>query len=194
MMTSGILSDGLFECRHIDMGKSDYHDISMFTARHHEGGNLIDYIRRHAYRDEQDHEMRTYLVRDSETAELAGYFSLKAGMISINEKVKDGNTLFDTAPGVELANFAVNNEFITKHPNYKGLGYLIFNDFIFPIIESVSGLIGVKLIYLFAVNDAVVDIYTRYGFSRLAPADEAMLNHRIKPAYDNGCIFMYQNL
>ena len=33
-----------------------------------------------------------------------------------------------------------------------------------------------------------------FGFSRLPPEMEAYIHNHIKPAYDEGCIFMYQIL
>ena len=62
--------------------------------------------------------MRTYIVRDQVTDEIAGYFAIKAAMMSVNERKKvDRRTgkeriYFDTMPGIEIANFAVNETYI----------------------------------------------------------------------------------
>ena len=69
--------------------------------------------------------MRTYVVRDNFSSELVGYFSLKAGLISVNEVHTEGETTFDTIPGVEVANFAVNNTYLQKHKEMRGTGLII---------------------------------------------------------------------
>ena len=44
------------------------------------------YLKEEALADEADGLMRTYLVRHGVTGELVGYFSLKAGLVALNEK------------------------------------------------------------------------------------------------------------
>ena len=139
--------------------------------------------------------MRTYFVRDNSSSEFVGYFSLKAGLISFNEGGTGSIADFDTLPGVELANFAVNGVYANKHPKLKCLGFRIFNDFIVPIVEKVSESVGVKIIYIFALPfDGLIRQYGRYGFNRLPAEQEDELHRRLKPRYDSECIFMYQML
>ena len=146
--------------------------------------------------------MRTYLVRDNVTDECVGYFSLKAGLISMNEievEIEDSETgehkivrEFDTLPGVELANFAVNSSYINAYPYLKGVGYVIFTEFIIPMIEEAAKYIGVKMVYLFALpHDRLIGRYQRYGFRRLPEEQENDLHRRLKPRYDESCRFMY---
>ena len=139
--------------------------------------------------------MRTYIIRDCDTNEFVGYFSLKAGMISINEQKIGEKEYFDTLPGVELANFAINDTYIKKHPSMKGCGRIIFDLLIVPIIEEVSKKIGVRIIYIFSLPiDSLIDRYIDYGFMRLASKEENELHRRLKPNYDENCVFMYQEL
>lgn len=49
------------------------------------GEGLREYIQYYAISDENAGTMRTYIVRDNYSSELVGYFSLKAGLISMNE-------------------------------------------------------------------------------------------------------------
>ena len=147
--------------------------------------------------------MRTYIVRDNKSSELVGYFSLKAGLISLNERfveLTNGETgekkiekVFDTLPGVELANFAVNSRYVKRHKNLKGLGTVIFNQFVLPIVRKTSDNVGVKLLYIFALpfDDLIKTYHERYGFSRLSNPSEDELHKRIKPFYDMSCKFMY---
>ncbi len=145
--------------------------------------------------DEDSGNMRTYIVRDNRSGDMVGYFSLKAGLISLNEVVENDGIKFDTLPGVELADFAVNYEYIKKHKGICGVGKVIFNDFIIPIIEETSNYVGVRIVYIFALPvENLMNRYGEYGFRRLDKQSEDELHRRLKPEYDDNCIFMYQAL
>ena len=166
-----------------------------FLSKMSEEKGLQVNLKKRAFHDEAAGIMRTYLVRDNYTAELVAYFSLKAGLISLNEVETEDGILFDTLPGTELANFAVNNEYLIKNPTFKGIGFVIFNDFIKPLVEEISKTVGVKIIYIFALPfEGLIKQYGRYGFRRLEAEHEAELHRRLKPRYDSECIFMYQML
>lgn len=83
-MNEGILESRLFYCDHIKPDSKDAGDVKCFCVD--KGPGLEDYIRHHAINDEYHCCMRTYLIRDKQTDELAAYFSLKAGLISVNER------------------------------------------------------------------------------------------------------------
>ena len=137
--------------------------------------------------------MRTYFIRDISTNELVCYFSLKAGLISFNEISNNEKASFDTLPRIKLANFAVNDVYIHNHPNAKGIGLLIFLDFITPIVRRDSVEVGVRIIYIFALPfESLINRYRDYGFKRLSKSNENQLHGRINPSYDENCIFMYQ--
>ena len=194
-MLRGILQNDLFYCNHLDVSERDAQDIQMFSVKDATGAGLVNYLRYMAYPDEDAGNMRTYIVRDNRTGELVGYFALKAGLISLNENVKDDEITFDTLPGVELANFAVNYEYIKRHRTLKGIGRVIFTDFVVPIIEEVSKSVGVRMIYIYALPfEKLIERYTDYGFARLDKQAEEELHRRLKPEYDGNCIFMYQLL
>ena len=77
----------------------------------------------------------------------------------------------------------------------RGLGINIFSHFIQPLIEDVSKRVGVKVIYLFSLPfERLIRRYMQYGFERLETDDETDLHKRLKPRYDEGCVFMYQML
>ena len=184
----------LFCCSHLSV--DDAPDIKDFTVRDKNGKGLEQYIRKRAFEEEELGLMKTYIVRERESYDIVGYFSLKAGLISYGERDDDGEITFDTIPGVEIANFAINNSYIQKHPKSKGVGFVIFNKFIRPAIEEAANHIGVTIIYIFALNyPRLLELYhEQYGFVRLDQESENRLHSRIKPAYDQGCIFMYQML
>lgn len=170
-------------------------EIRDFTVNHKEGTNLVKYLAGFAENDEEKHNMRTYLVRDNNTDELIGYFSLKAGMISVNEQKIGDSDSFDTRPGVELANFAINSSYIKKHDYMKGVGKVIFHRLIKSIIHEAADKIGIRYIYIFALPfDSLMKRYEDYGFKRLSSKQEEALHTRLKPNYDQNCIFMYQEL
>jgi hypothetical protein len=118
----------------------------------------------------------------------------------LGESVRDEHDIksfsfFDTLPGVEMADFAVNYRYLQRHPNLRGLGKVIFTDFVHPIIEDAARRIGVRLIYIFALPvEKLIERYGEYGFARLDEQSEEELHKRLKPQYDEDCIFMYQLL
>ena len=194
-MIKGILEYELFYCNHLGASPSDEQDIMNFTLKNAKTGHgLLDYLQHFAFPEEDAGVMRTYLVRFKPTDELIAYFSLKAGLVSINEHETEDGISFDTIPGVELANFAVNYSFVQKY-GISGIGSVIFENLIKQIIKNVSYDIGVKIIYLFALPyENLINTYTQYGFSRLSTKSEDELHKRLKPRYDESCIFMFQQL
>lgn len=205
-MQTPILQSERFYCTNLNSSASDKEDIDKFTIDRDEGAGLLNYLQNYALKEEQLGIMRTYIVRDKKTSETVGYFSLKSGLISINERiieVKDestgerkNETTFDTIPGIELANFAINSSFIHNHSELKGIGIIIFNKFILPIVRHVSEYIGVKILYIFALPEEslIKSYHERYGFDRLGDPYEDELHKRVKPFYDRSCTFMFLNL
>ena len=80
--------------------RDDTRDIRAFEPIHESGIGLSEYLRDCAYRDEREGVMRTYLVRDGSSNEFVGYFSIKAGAISTNERAvgADGDYGFHELP------------------------------------------------------------------------------------------------
>ena len=213
-MLKGLLQSELFYCNHLGVSEKDEQDVKEFTIRDEKGTGLLNYIQQYAFPDEDSGTMRTYIVRDKFSSEMVGFFSLKAGLISYNEhdvaiideetgaEVVNSETgkiktrrVFDTLPGVELANFAVNQTYINNHPDYKGVGLVIYQKFILPIINRVANEIGIKILYIFALPyKDLIGRYNAYGFSRLDENYENEIHSRLKPEYDEACIFMYRML
>lgn len=187
--------NSMFYCDHLGASENDRQDILTFSVMDSRGEGLVKYLQHLAFLEEAEGNMRTYLVKNNRSSELVGYFSLKAGLVSFNEIKTDTGADFDTLPGIELANFAINNNYTKKHPDSKGAGSTIFNDFIRPLVENIAKHVGVKVIYLFALPvDKLIYRYTQYGFKRLEAEQETELHSRLKPRYDRECIFMYQML
>ncbi len=213
-MLKGLLQNEILYCNHLGVSDKDEEDIKTFYTRDAKGIGLVNYIRYQAFPDENAGTMRTYIVRDNSTSEMVGYFSLKAGLISCNEhdvaildeetgeKIIDDETgsvitrhLFDTLPGVELANFAVSQAYVRRHPEMKGVGEVIYRRFILPIVKRVSEAIGIKTLYIFALPyDNLIARYEEYGLLRLDEESERKIHSRLKPSYDESCIFMFKML
>lgn len=185
----------ILKCVHIGNSPKYMADIDSFEVQHRETGKGLElYFKQYALQDEHDDWMRTYIVRHKVTDECVGYFSLKAGLIAVKEKKESGNVSFDTLPGIELANFAINKTFSEKYKSH-GLGKILFLDLIAPFVTQLSDYLGIYMIYLFALPyGKLMSTYESYGFKRLPALAEQELHKRIKPAYDRSCIFMYQTL
>lgn len=95
--------------------RDDTRDIRAFEAIHESGIGLSEYLRDCAYRDEREGVMRTYLVRDGSSNEFVGYFSIKAGAISPNERAVGDKTTFDTIPSAEIACLALDRSYRAIH-------------------------------------------------------------------------------
>ncbi len=183
------------DCRHLEGSSQDLQCIHDFEVPFPETGKGLEiYLKDYAIQDEQDSRMRTYLVRYKATNECVGYFSLKAGLISINEARQPEAKVFDTLPGVELANFAVNRRFVDKYDSH-GVGHVIFRSLIIPFVFQLAANLGIYVIYIFALPyPKLITTYEKYGFQRLSSEAELALHRRLKPNYDQSCIFMYQTL
>ena len=109
-------------CNHLGELQRDYADVKEFSVSPPDTGQgLVLYLKERAFLDEKSNLMRTYLVRLRRTNECVGYFSLKTGLVSVNEEDTKQGITFDTVPGIELANFAVNHTFTEKY-HVRGLG------------------------------------------------------------------------
>ena len=198
----GLLRNKWFYCDHLGTYARDAQDIQQFTVRNPEiASGLANYLKNHAFADEANNAMRTYLVREYMTDELVGYFSIKSGMVSLNEREitdESGNTqiTFDTLPGLEIANFAINETYLKSHSEWKGIGIMIFNHFIRTLADQVAVISGTTVLYIFALPfDSLIERYQKvYSFLRLDKSEEDDLHKRLKPHYDQSCIFMYQML
>lgn len=164
--------------------------VSEFSVPNDAEG-LENYLKMQASSDEKELNARTYLVKDKVTKELAGYFSLRSGLITIQAHHEQ----FDTIPAIELSNFAVNQNYRNSHPETAKLGGFILNRFILPLARTMSQYIGIASLYIYALPDEkLIEHYTKLGFTRLPKKQEKFVQNHVKPKYDEGCVFMFQNL
>lgn len=164
--------------------------IEDFIALNNARG-LESYLKSQAENDENNNGSRTFLIKDAATGKLACYFSLRTGLIAVQRD--DG--LFDTIPAIELANLAVNDAYRREESKIAKIGFHVFDRFILPIVRNVADLIGVQCLYIYALpKERLIQYYASLGFMRLPSEDEAFVHSHVKPAYDRGCIFMYQGI
>lgn len=184
------LSNESYIYEHLLRLDTNAEEISSFIVSPN-GQGLENYIRNISCKNERSNLDRTYLVRDKKSGEIAAYFSLRAGSIVLQKT----ETTFDTIPGIELSNFAVNQLYKQHHANIAGIGTMVFADFILPLVNYQKNFIGVSALYIFALPDQkLVQYYKKLGFNRLEQEKEIFLNGHVKPVYDEACIFMFQTL
>lgn len=185
------LSTADFSLEHISGDSANLALIDSFRAAENAEG-LERYLKECALRDEASNESRTYLVKDSVTGELACYFSLRTCLVPIS-LAKD---LFTTVPAVELANFAVNETYRTRQRTVQKIGAYAFLHFVLPLVRCSASIVGARWLCVYALPEKKLLSYygDKLGFARLAPEFESFVHSRVKPEYDRGCIFMYQEL
>ncbi|MBR5840781.1 MAG: hypothetical protein IKZ84_19755 [Victivallales bacterium] len=183
-------------CNHLTHSPEDIEAIRAFSVVHPTTGEGLErYLKEDALMDEDEGFMRTYLARHRQTGDLVGYFSLKAGLVALNERrMPDSSIAFDTVPGVELANFAINRRFLEKY-HQRRMGGIVFHRLVVPLVLKFAESLGIYLLYIFALpQPKLIETYHNYGFQRLSDKAERLLHMRLKPSYDESCIFMFQTL
>ena len=208
----------LFECvpltsdvRHIEQIRAFVIDREKeVSCREDKIIGLESYLKRCAWDDDLNRQVRIYLIKDTHTGEIAAFFGLKAGMVVNSEdgmpteeekkeimKEFGAKLLPEVAPGIEISHFAVNDEY-RRHAGQngrpiKGLGAYFYPTFIYPIIEDVADKIGVSMIYLYAAGDEHLERYYEKVFQfQVLDSDDFYIP--LEPGYDGGCKFMYRLL
>lgn len=183
----------LFYYEHLFDNPNNTEQINDFAIRERSGYGLELYLKHTSFFDEENHLNSTYLVKDKNTHEIVGYFSLKTGLFTVESA--NIEEYFDTIPSVELSNFAVNALYRANHPEVKQIGEIIFRSFILPTVKHIQNFVAVKALYIYALpEDKLISHYQTLGFSRLDDEEEKFVHAHVKPKYDADCIFMYQIL
>ena len=184
------LKNESFYCEHFLESKANTLLVQRFSVKNPSGKNLALFLKELAAQNEIDNENRTYLVKDRTTGEVAGYFALRNGLFTI----QPGDDML-TIPAIELSNFAVNETYRQNHPDVSKIGRTIFYDFVLPLARYIQTLTAVKAIYIYALpENRLIEHYCSLGFTSLSEEDLQFIYDRVKPAYDDGCVFMYQIL
>jgi len=197
---TAINTNSFYRISHIS--NEDIEDISRFTVKMDKktgmkrGYGLVLYLQRRALYEEENNLARTYIIRDKQTDMIAGYFSLKPGLVT----EKTSLVSFDNITGIEIANLAVNDSYKKSldntNFNIQHLGVYFFSQFIYPLIKEIGKYVGVKYIYCFSLPElSLMDHYHKMGFRRVNKRSlERYIHRHIRPEYDKHCIFMYQEI
>lgn len=178
--------NGLFTIHHLC--QEDIQLLSDFKVKKKEGYGLQYYLQNIAYRDELDGIARTYLIKDGDC--IVAYFTLRTGLLTVSRGLFKG---FDTYTGIELANFAVNDDYREGHDDIPKLGSYIFAKFILPLIKEISLYVGAKILYIYALpHNKLMSHYEKMGFKTVSGKPEKFIYSHVKPAYDKGCRLMCQ--
>lgn len=184
-----------FTIEHLFNSPDNEQLIQNFKVDKQSAKGLELFLKFWAFPDEDEKSNRTYLIKDKTTGELAGYFSLRNGMITQQIENPAEDDIFNSIPAIELSNFAVNAEYKKNHKDITKLGAYIFTTFIRQITQKLSDYTGIQALYIYALpNERLIKYYKTLGFTRLLPEDEKYVHAHIKPKYDKECIFMYQTL
>lgn len=171
------------------------------------GGKIIgleSYLKHLAWKEDTGNNIKAYVIKTYFTNEIVAYFTLKCGLITLDsdsrnalkeELAKENGVKLvpETIPCVEIAQFAVNDNYKVKHGKngqpLKGLGEALYPDFIYPIIKKAASIIGIKCIYLYAAGDEHLTDYYERVFNFKKVEDESYIP--VAPYYDNDCSFMF---
>lgn len=180
------LNDDFFEIKHL----TDDIDVTNFSCK--KGPGLENYLIHFAKTEEMENISRTYLICDNSTKMIVGYFSLRTGLITVSRGFRKG---FDAITGIELANFAVNDNYQEVQDNIPKLGSYIFANFILPLVQEISNYVGAHYLYIYALpNNRLLEHYKTMGFCRSSIKMERFVYRHVKPSYDKNCIFMFQRI
>ena len=187
------IEHSLFYYEHLFDNPNNLKQINNFAIRERSGYGLELYLKQTSIFDEKNQLNSTYLVKDKNTSEIVGYFSLKTGLFTVESPSSE--EYFDTIPSVELSNFAVNELYRANNPEVKQIGEIIFRSFVLPTVKHIQNFVAVKALYIYALpEDKLISHYQKLGFSRLDDEEEKFVHSHVKPKYDADCIFMYQIL
>ena len=173
--------------------KSDHCKIIQnFEPTNPLGSGLTDYLKSNAFNDETLNFARTYLVRDTRTKELVGFYSLRCGEILQRNSTTGSKVAIS---GIELMCFAVNGAYKKRHPQVKTIGSRIFCDFILHDARISQTFSGAMILYIYALpGNSLKTYYERLGFKVLPNDDQEYVHQFCKPSFDNECNFMYMLL
>ncbi|MBR3600815.1 MAG: hypothetical protein IKL49_00590 [Lachnospiraceae bacterium] len=186
MMGLDRFSDGYYELIHL----TEDVDLSGFASK--KGYGLEVYLKKYALDDEELKMARTYLVLDASTKQIAAYFTLRTGLITVSRGLFKG---FDAYTGIELANFAVNDSYREVHEVIPRFGSYVFSQFVFPLVLEITKYVGAAYLYIFALpDDRLMAHYETMGFEHTSEKMKRFIYRHVKPVYDEGCTFMWQKL
>ena len=153
---------------------SSAHDLSAFDCGE---ANLNEWLKKHAKQANTSGSARTFVVSDSDTHAVAGYFSLTVGQIDIMDapaRVAAGMGRFPI-PVVLLARLAVDGKWQSQ-----GLGGAMLREAVLKTL-ALSEHVGVRAMLVHPLNERAEAFYMKYGFIK-SPVREKQLLLLLKDA------------
>lgn len=168
----------------------DLDKLKSFRITNPKGKGLENYLKKNAEATEKDGLARTYIISDTKENMPVAYFTLQTGLITVSRGLMKG---FDVITGIELTNFAVNDEYREARDVVPKLGAYLFAMFVLPLVREISKYVGAKFLYIYALpENKLMEHYQTMGFQTIPGKQAKYVYRHVKPAYDQTCVFMWQ--
>ena len=123
---------------------------------------LNDYLKRYARQNTANGASRTFVAVTPTETRICGYFTLSAGAVALNDFPEAARKGWPRlVPTVHLGRLAVDNEF-----QGQGLGNALMRSAM-QIALDAAELIGISTVELWAIDEAAIAYYSRFGFVAL---------------------------
>lgn len=142
------------------------------AAAVHSGEPALDgWLASRALKAENSQTARTYVVLDSETHAVAGYYCLSAHSVTCADigGGQLGRNAPDPVPVILLGRLAID-----RNHQGAGLGSALLKDALLKAIGA-ARVVGARALLVHTINDEVAGFYLRFGF-RTVPANPRTLH------------------
>lgn len=144
------------------------HEVADFSC----GEESLDrWLHRYAGQGERRDATRTFVTTD-ERGTVRGYYTLVAGQlehVEATEEVRKGLLRHFPIPVAILARLAVD-----EGNQGEGLGASLLNDALKRICRAAQE-VAVRAVVVYAIGQAAVDFYERFGFRNLSEAPRSLM-------------------
>lgn len=152
----------------IDDSHKIFQEIIKDNVDFHGNKDMLSYLLNKAFKFEKEHKSRNFIVEDSETNDILGFFSLSLKVVDISNlektikkklilKGKSTNNI-DAIPVLLIGQFG-------KNTKVNGItGEELFKE-VLKKIEKFRSIVGTQMIFLDSLNNPkVISFYEKFGF------------------------------
>lgn len=152
----------------IDDSHKIFQEIIKDNVDFHGNKDMLSYLLNKAFKFEKEHKSRNFIVEDSETNDIVGFFSLSLKVVDISNlektikkelilKGKSSNNI-DAIPVLLIGQFG-------KNTKVNGItGEELFKE-VLKKIEKFRSIVGTQMIFLDSLNNPkVISFYEKFGF------------------------------
>ena len=176
--------------------------LNSFRASHDQI-KITKHFKKLARKEEAEGSTRTFVVKVNSGNEDSNFlvmaFTIKLNPIPyVSESGRKEHSDFISA--LQITYLATNETIVNMIKESVNLttsiGTYIYSTVIEPLLYHIANLIGnTDIVYLYAVNSIVKNIYENWGFTELKRTDDLnFVNKKIRKKEENGCIFMFKKL